>query len=624
MNEFGRSASHDPTALPEEPAIAAPADVEYPGTISLNVDATDLQRGIFRIRQVIPVSGPGPITLLYPKWLPGYHAPHNFIELLGGLDICAHGKRLAWRRDPVEMYAFHTLVPEGAHELEVELQFLSPTAPDQGRIVVTPQLLNLQWSSAILYPAGYYSRQIRVQAAVKLPSTFQLACALPVESTDGPSTKFAPVPLDVLIDSPLMAGSHCVRSFLDERECVRLNLLADSPELLTHTSAQHERHCALVTQADKLFGPRPFERFEFLVALSDELGTIGVEHHASCEIGTRPGYFRDWQKSAPNRSVIAHEYVHAWNGKFRRGADSWTPSFERPIRNSLMWVYEGQTQYWSEVLAARSGLWTREEALASLALTAAISNHREGGRWRPMSDTTRDPIIADRSPLPWPSWQRSEDYYSEGQLVWLEVDTLLRQISGEKCSLDDFARAFFGTYDGSCTTSTYTMQDVVATLTRLADHDWRRFFLDRLEAREAGAPLGGLAGGGYELVYRETPTEFAAQLYEMSDVVCHRFSLGITVTTSGLIQEVIWESPAFRAGLTAGTNLLAVNGRSFSPDELTQAVAATATGAAIELLTSRGKKHAAVTLDYHGGARFPHLAPVEGERRRLDEILTPR
>ncbi|MDB4989762.1 MAG: peptidase, partial [Myxococcaceae bacterium] len=547
------------------------------------------------------------------------------IELLAGLEITAAGEPLDWKRNEVEVYAFHVDVPAGAEELELRFQCLSPTSSTQGRIVATPDMLNLQWSAMLLYPAGHHSQRIQFEPAVSLPEGWQLACALAPAATEGTTTRFAPVALDVLVDSPIFAGRHVRRIPLDAQGQVQLNLVADRAHLLAATPAQIDAHRALITQADKLFGGRPFARYDFLVALSEELGGIGVEHHSSCEIATEPDYFTKWDERASSRDVMGHEYTHAWNGKYRRGADSWTPTFDQPIHNSLMWVYEGQTQYWGNVLSARAGLWTLQQALDALARTAAVYSHRPGRRWRTMSDTTRDPIIASRKPLPWVSWQLSEDYYSEGQLMWLDIDTRLRELSADTRSLDDFAARFFATNakQQASSTSTYTFEDVVEVLQGIVAFDWQSYLRGKLETRSS-APLEGLARGGYRLVYRPTPSEFARQADATLGVLNLRFSLGITVATSGALQEVLWESPAFEAGLTAGAEVLAVNGRAYSPDGLEQAIIDAQDGAPIALSLKRKKRHYDASIRYRGGLRFPHLEPIEGARPRLDEIYKAR
>jgi predicted metalloprotease with PDZ domain len=521
------------------------------------------------------------------------------------------------------VHAFHVEVPQGASEIVAEFQFLSPTSPSQGRVVVTPTLLNLQWNAVLLYPAGHFSRRIIIEPSVALPAGWQFGCALDVTTRSGDTTTFAPVALDVLVDSPMFAGLHYRRIALDDGGAVHLNIIADTADLLNATDEQIAPHRAMVAEADMLFGARHFDRYEYLLALSDELGGIGVEHHRSCETATVPGYFTQWEASAPRRDTIAHEYTHSWNGKYRRGSDSWTPSFERPIRNSLMWVYEGLTQYWGQVLAARSGLWSRDMALGALAQTAASYDIRQGRRWRAMSDTTRDPIIAARSPLPWASWQRSEDYYSEGQLVWLEIDTLLRELSGETRSLDDFAAAFFGMDDGSYITRPYDFDEVVATLEALVPNDWQAFLVDKLERKTAGAPLGGVERGGYRLCYKDHPSAYAAATDALGGMVNLTFSLGLSLSGDGAVQEVIWGGPAFDAGLTAGSTILAVNDRAFSPDDLKRAITAAIDGEAIRLLVKSGKRHRTVAISYQDGLRYPHLE-ANADTPRLDAILSAR
>ena len=613
-----------PRAAPEPAPLPVPVDVNFPGEITLHVDATDVHRGILRAREVIPVSAAGTLTLLYPKWLPGYHSPQAPIELFAGLEVHAAGRRLSWKRDPVEVYAFHVEIPAGSESIEAQFQFLSPTTEKHGRLVVTHDILTMQWNTVVLYPAGYYSRRIQVRAAVRLPPEWRFGCALERAASEPSWQAFEPVALDVLIDSPLYAGRHVRAIQLDDEGLVRLNLVAERADQLAASAAQIEPHRALIAQADKLFGPRPFDHYEFLVSLSDELGSVGVEHHRCAEIGTVADYFTNWESRAESRDVMAHEYVHAWNGKFRRGQDSWTPSFERPIRNSLMWVYEGQTQYWGNVLSTRSGLVPAQHALDALARTAAICEHRAGRRWRSVSDTTRDPIIASRGPLPWVSWQRSEDYYSEGQLMWLDVDTLLRELTGDTQSLDTFARAFFGTADGNHITSTYDFDEVVRTLAQIARYDWESYFMRRVDASDLPAPLEGLTRGGYQLVYQETPSALARHSDAARGVTSLHFSLGLVAAADGTLQEVLWESPAFEAGLAVGAQIVAVNGRAYAGEELTQAVVDAALGRAIELLVKRGRTHRAVSIEYRGGLRYPHLRPVAGARKRLDEILAPR
>jgi predicted metalloprotease with PDZ domain len=614
VNEFDTTGRDYPVPEPE--------DVAFPGRITLHVDARDVTRRIFRVRETIPVPAPGVFTLLFPEWLPGYHAPQAPIELFAGLTVRGGGETLSWKRHSTKVHAFHVDVPEGVDEVEVCFQFLSPTDSAQGRVVVGAEMLSLQWNTVLLYPAGYYSRRIEVDARLTLPEGWEQACALAVTGREDGAVAYETVPLDVLVDSPVFAGRHHKRVALDDAEQVRLAIFADSPEQIALTPEKLAPHRGVVEQAEKLFGARPFDRYEVLFALSEEIGSIGVEHHRSCEAVTLPTYFTEWDETFSRRDTIPHEFIHAWNGKHRRGEDSWTPSFDRPIRNSLMWVYEGQTQYWDRVLCARSGLWTPEWAMGAMALTAATHAARAGSRWRPMSDTTRDPIIAARATLPWASWQRSEDYYSEGALVWLDVDTSIRELSGDTRSLDDFAKGFFAAEEaGTCTTRTYVFDEVVAALEALAPFDWTGFFRERIEGRHTGAPLEGLERGGVRLVYRAEPSAYWVNSERVAGNVNLMFSLGLTVGNDGKLQEVLWEGPAFEAGLTTGATILDVAGEAFAPDVLRNAVAA---GEDVRLRVQVGTREREVVIGWSDGHRYPHLEPIEGARPRLAEILAPR
>lgn len=621
------AAQSAPQPLPMPAPVSAPQDVPYPGVIKLAVDATDLDHRIFRVRQTIPLSGPGPVTLLYPEWLPGNHAPRGPIQNLAGLTITAGGQRVEWTRDPVDVFAFHVTPPAGAQALELEFQFLSPTAVDQGRVVMTPEMLNLQWNAMALYPAGHFTRQITVEPSVRLPAGWSFGTALETAATADGVTTFKPVSFETLVDSPMFAGRWYKRVELDPGgpSRVTLNIVADAPENLEAKPEQLELHKALVRQADKLYGARHYDHYDFLLALTDRMGGIGLEHHRSSENGVPPEYFTDWDKMAPERDLLPHEYTHSWNGKFRRPADLWTPTFSTPMRNSLLWVYEGQTQYWGYVLAARSGLLTRQQALDAIAATAALYDARVGRLWRAVGDTVNDPIIASRRPIPWNSWQRSEDYYSEGQLIWLDADTLIREKSGGRRSLDDFARTFFGVGDGDWGVRPYDFDEVVATLNKVQPHDWASFLKSRLEGHGPGAPLDGLARGGYRLVYTDTPTAYALDDEAGRKIVDLTYSVGLVLNREGEVRNVLWEGPAFKAGLAIGAKLIAVNGLAYDAEKLKAAIkAAKGGGEPIELIVKVGDRFRTVRVDYHDGLRYPRLERIAGAPARLDDILTAK
>lgn len=616
-----------PQPVPFPAAIATPQDTPYPGVIRLNVDATDLERRIFRVRETIPVAAPGPLTLLYPEWLPGKHAPRGAIKDLAGLTITANGQRLEWRRDPVDVYAFHIDVPEGATEVQLDFQFLSPTDPDQGRIVVTPEMLNLQWEQVALYPAGHFTRQITIQPTIRLPAGWSYGVALETAaSTDG-ATTFKPVSFETLVDSPMFAGRWFKRVDLDPggRSRVSLNIVADAPENLAATDEQIAQHRNLVRQADRLYGARHYDHYDFLLALTERMGGIGLEHHRSSENGVPPGYFTDWGKMAPRRDLLPHEYTHSWNGKYRRPADLWTPTYSTPMRTSLLWVYEGQTQFWGYVLSARSGLLTRQQALDSFAMTAALYDARIGRGWRAMGDTVNDPIIAARRPIGWNSWQRSEDYYSEGLLVWLDADTLIREATRGRKSLDDFARAFFGVNDGDWGVKPYDFDEVVRTLNAVHPYDWASFLKSRLEGHGPGAPLDGIARGGYRLVYDETPTDYFADNEALRKQTDLTYSVGMVVGREGEIRNVLWEGPAYQAELAVGAKIIAVDGMAYSPERLKAAITATKGGTTpIGLIVKSGDRYRTVEIAYHGGLRYPRLERVAGAPDRLGELLAPK
>ncbi len=610
------------------PAIAAAQDIPYPGTLKLSVDATDLARKIFDIRQTIPVAKAGKFTILYPQWVPGGHSPRNDIDKLAGLVITANGQRLAWTRDPVQVFAFHVEVPEGVSELQLSYQFLSPVEARVGRQVMTPDMLNLQWLQMGFYPAGYYTRQIPVEASVKLPEGFKFASALEVAKTEGQTTTFKVTPFETLVDSPMFAGRYFKTVELDPTgpAPVRLNMVADKPELLEFKPEQIQAHKDLVQQAYKLYGSHHYDHYDFLVALSDTLGGIGLEHHRSSENRVAPKYFTEWDKTYVGRDLLPHEFTHSWNGKFRRGADLWTPTLNEPMRDSLMWVYEGQTQYWGNVLSARSNLHTKQQSLDALAMTAALYDTRRGRDWRSVADTTNDPIIAMRKPLSWVSYQRSEDYYSEGQLVWLDADTLIREKTGGKKSLDDFAKAFFGVDNGSYVPRTYTFEDVAATLNDVVAHDWTGFLKTRIEGLSEKAPLDGLTRGGYRLIYTETPTDYFKTAETRGKTTNLAYSLGLTVAAAGLVSDVQWGGPAFKAGLTQGVTLVAVNGETYDADKLKDAIKAAAKpeGQLVELLVKDGERYRMVKIDWRGGLRYPRLERIAGTPARLDDILAAR
>lgn len=607
--------------------IPAPKDREYPGEIRLAVDASDPDRRIVHVRESLSGVDSGTI-LLYPKWLPGNHAPQGPIDRLAGLKITTNGAGVRWARDPVDVNAFRLQLAPGDRSIDIEFDYLSPTSARVGELEISREIAILDWNELVLYPAGYYVRRIPVDARLTLPADWTLASALEAQSANGASTAFKRVDLETLVDSPVYAGRYAARLDLDPGGAapVHLDLFADRPDLLAVNEQQLAAHRALVQQAYKLFHSRHFAHYDFLYSLSDQVQQRGLEHLESSENGTDPGTFTEWDKTAFQRSLLPHEFAHSWNGKFRRPADLWTPNFNVPMQDSMLWIYEGQTQYWGEVLAARSGLWSKQQALDQLALVSAYQDVETGDHWRALQDTTNDPIINPRRPMSWRDWQRFEDYYAEGQLVWLDADTLIRERSQGKRSLDDFAKVFFGIGDRSRTTVTYTVADVVAALNVVEPYDWIAFLRARLDAVAKPAPLDGLRRGGYRLIYTDTPSEFQRAGDEKRKHLNLIFSIGAEIDNKdGSVAVSMWDSPAFKAKITEGAQILSVNGAAYSADGLKEAILeARHKKDPIQLIIKTGERFLIANVDYHGGPRYPHLERDAAQPARLDEILAPR
>jgi predicted metalloprotease with PDZ domain len=615
------------TSLSTFGASPAPRDRPYPGTIQLSVDASDLERRIVHVHETL--SGVTTATvLLYPQWLPGTHAPQGPIERVAGLKITANGVPVAWTRDTIEMFAFRLRPAAGVKSIDIDFDYLSPTSPKVGAMEISRDLLVLEWNALVLYPAGYFARRIPADVSVTLPADWQFATALEALPAGGGHVSFKRVDLETLLDSPLYAGRYAEKLDLDPGSAVpvRLDVFADRPELLAIKPEQLEAYRALVRQAYQVFGSHHYAHYDFLWSLSDQVQCQGLEHHQSSEDGSDPESLTAWDKTAYDRDLLAHEFTHSWNGKFRRPADLWTPNYNVPMQNSLLWVYEGQTQYWGEVLAARSGLWSKQQSLDALAITAAHYQDLPGRRWRALQDTTNDEIINPRRPMPWRDWQRFEDYYSEGMLIWLDADTLIRERSNGKRSLDDFARGFFGINDGSITTVTYTFDDIVKALNAVEPYDWRKFLRERLDAADKPAPLDGLRRGGYTLIFTDIENELSKASDEQQKHADLSYSIGMIVDDKdGTVTAVRWDSPAFKAKLTEGMQILAVDGIACGADVLKDAIkAATKTQTPIELIIKSGDRYRVAKIDYHEGLRYPHLERDASTPARFDDIVAAR
>ena len=600
-------------------------ETQIKGPIRLEVDASDTDHGIFRVVQIVPLVSDAPVVLALAKWLPAYHAPRGAIDFLAGLEFTVDDRHCAWLRDPTDPYRLLITVPEGAAELRAEFQGLTPTEPSQGRVVVSDDILRLDWSAVCLYPAAANVDHILVQPSLKVASGWGWATALEVDAVDGDHISFASTDLRRLLDSPVMAGRHSHTEMLDPD--IKLTIVADRPDQLPRDRTVLDTHRRLIAETDALFGKRPFSRYDFLMSLSDQIGSSGLEHRSCSECGVRATYFSNWDSSTTEHDLLPHEYVHAWIGKYRVPHGNLHPNFSS-MTDEMMWVYEGLTQFYGHVLAARCGLISPAQTRDAFALIFATYDERPGREWRPLGDTDMDPIFCARQPQPWTSWQRSEDYYSEGLLVWLEIDAMIRTGTQGARTLDDFCRAFFAPPDGAGLdppATAYTRADIIEGLARLLPHDWEGHLAARIDRVAPHAPYRGISLGGYQLAWQTYPTDWLAhdsQHYQYFDFT---YSVGVKVGIGAKLIDVTWNGPAFRAGLSRGMEILAVGDRCYSTAALQDAIDLTQTsGQAIELTVRRFDRVKQVRIEWRGGQRYPALEPSCALPRHLDALLAPR
>lgn len=626
MAQMG-AAKSAPVAVSIMQTVPDAVDTPYPGgTITLDIDASDVVRSVYRVRQVIPVvAGTERLILQFPRWLPGTHGTRGPLAELVDLRFTVDGKAVKWTRDPVEVYAFHLELPAGTREVEATFVAPSPMLSSEGRITMTQEMLNLQWEKMSLYPAGHYVRQIKVRPSVQLPEGWSVAGALDGQRMSGNTVTWGTVDYETLVDSPLFAGRHYRRWDLGQN--VSMNAFGDTPDLLEIAPEHLATYKALVTESLLTFGVKHFDRYEFLLALSDRLGGIGLEHHRSSENQQEPRSWVDWVAYDWDRNVIPHEFVHSWSGKYRRPAKLWTPDYRQPMQDNLLWVYEGQAQYWGLVMAARSGIQSKEMVLAQLANYAGNFAEMPGRGWRSVEDTTHDPIFAARKPKPYQTLARGEDYYTEGALVWLEADQIIRAGTAGRKSLDDFAKAFYGMNPGDWGVLTFEFPDVVTALNGVFPYDWANFLSTRLQQPNQPAPLAGIEKGGYRLVWKEEPNAFDRARMADAKTLSLTYSLGFTLDKDGRVIAPQWGGPAFKAGIVTGAKIIAVNGTAYDQEVLKKAITdAKSGGSPIELIVQRGNRFQTIPLDYRGGLRWPWLerASNGSEPVGLDRLLAPR
>ena len=597
-------------------------------TARVDVDLREAPRRLIHARLTLPAQ-PGPLTLVYPKWIPGEHGPTGPIRDLVNLRFTAGGRTVTWRRDEEDMFAFHLDVPAGARELAVDLDLL-PSVGDGNFSAggsVTPNLALLSWNQVVLYPEGVPSDDYSYQASLRLPEGWKWATALPVSRSSGASVEFARASLTTLVDSPVLTGRY-LRTYplgVVDGATHDLVLASDDAGAVDLPDSMIAPYRRLVREANALFGVHHYRSYHFLVTLSDNVDHFGLEHHESSDDRVPERTFVDSGPRIADADLLSHEMVHSWNGKYRRPAGLATGDYQRPMRGQLLWVYEGLTNYLGWLLAGRCGLFTPEQARGEIARAAGTLSVRPGRGWRPLFDTAVAAQVLYGAPTAWANLRRGTDFYDEGTLMWLEADTRIRSLTHGARSLDDFCHAFFDGQSGSPRVSPYTREDVEHALNAVAPSDWKAFFAARVDSLTARPPLGGIEAAGWRLAYADTATEYFESVEELYEDIDLRFSLGMRVSSKeGTLSDVMLGSPASKAGLGPDMELVAVNGREWNADRLKDAVAKSKSGGPVTLLVKNDEFFREVKLDYKEGARYPRLERRAGTPDLLDRILKPR
>ena len=600
---------------------------EAPGPVALTVSLPDPGQKILYVHEVMPVS-PGPLTVYYPKWIPGDHSPDGPIGEIMGLEFSGNGQRIAWQRDELDRFTFHLTVPAGVHQLDIRFQF-----PSSDR--VTANLIDLTWDHVSLYRAGYPTRDQLFQPSLVIPADWHYGSALQTDKRDGKRINFKPVPFNTLVDSPVIAGKYFREIDLTPKGSSvhrYLDMVGDSAAAITISDPQSAGFHHLIEQAQALFHSHHYDSYHLLLVLSDHTAKGGLEHHQSSDDKARGGskMFADPDHFMLDGSLLPHEYTHSWNGKFMRPAGLWQPDFEQPEKPKLLWVYEGLTVYLGDTLTARSGLWSPETWRDALAYRAAVMTHRTGRAWRPLVDTT---IAVDYgAPEAWANWRRQNDFYREGELLWLAVDMKIRNLSHDKRDIDDFAREFFGIDNGSFVTHTYDFDDVVKALDKVQPYDWATFLHTWVDGTGDQVPLlSGIEASGWKLVYTDKPSVYEKALEDvgMGELEGHginaMFSVGMFLTNDGRVRDVLWQGPAFKAGLAPGMQLVSIDGHAYSTQGLHDAIAAAQkSGQPLRFQARNDGAVTTYTVHYDGGLKYPHLVREQGKPDYLKALLAPK
>jgi predicted metalloprotease with PDZ domain len=595
-------------------------------SIELSVDATETPRKILHIHETIAVE-PGAVTLFYPKWIPGEHGPTGPVIDVAGLTIDAGKETISWRRDLEEMFAIHCDVPAGVKSIDVTFDFIlpPPSARFSSGASSSAKLLVLSWNQVVVYPLSVNPHNISVSSSLRLPEGWDYATALTTKKVSDGFIHFDPVSLSMLIDSPVQAGAYLRKIDISESSAVphHLDIVSDNEAALQISPSELAEYKNLVVQANALFGAHHYDHYDFLFTLSDEVAHFGLEHHQSSDDRVGERTLIDKDLFVARASLLPHEFVHSWNGKYRRPAGLATGDFSTPMKDDLLWVYEGLTEYLGDVLTARSGLYTPEEYREHLAFTTAGLDNRPGRTWRPLQDANDEAQLLYDARGDWDSWRRATDFYDEGELIWLEADATIRNLTKGTKSLDDFCKAFHGGKSSAPELKPYTVDDVVKTLDGVAHYDWKKFFTARLNSLDPHAPMGGIEASGWKLVYRDTMNGIQKAIEKSKANIDLRFSLGLLLGKNGEIQDVIPGTPAAKTGLAPGMIVVAVNGRKFSEDIIHDDVKlAQRRTDPLEFLVANGSFYRTYSVDYHGGERYPYLERDQSKPDMLSSIIS--
>jgi predicted metalloprotease with PDZ domain len=609
-----------------------PASAQAPGASTrIDVDETRAPQSIIHSHIEMPVQA-GPLDLSYPEWIPGEHQPTGPIINVAGLKFVANGKEVPWKRDLVDMYSVHLDVPPGTTTLDIDFDFLlSQASSGFSSGASSSAFLNLvSWNQVVLFPKGADAAKLTYVPSLRVPDGWKFGTALPGAKQDGNVIEFAPVSLETLIDSPVLTGRYfrVIDLSPGQTPSHEMDLAADSAAALDVPPERIAEYRRLVAEGGALFGARHYRDYHFLVTLSDNVAHFGLEHHESSDDRILEHFLTDDTDHTADAYLLSHEYMHSWNGKYRRPEGLLSPDYTKPMKDDLLWGYEGLTDYLGEILAARSGLWTDEQAREYFARTAAMLDNEPGRSWRPLQDTASAAVFLYDAGDDWSNWRRATDFYDEGDFLWLGVDATIRKLTSDKKSLNDFCRLFEGGTSGEPDLKSYNFEDVTDALGEVAPYDWAKYLRGRLDDLSTNTVDEALANSGWKLVYTDKPNEIGMDRDKVRKQSDFRLTLGLLMNMDGTVADVIYDGPSFKAGIGPGMKLVAVDGRQIDPDSMADTLNEEITrakggSAPIQLLIANGNDVQVHAVDYHGGLRYPHLVRDESKPDYFGEVLKP-